>query len=465
MITNIDTKKIRPHDHNPRKDLGDLTELAESIKACGVLQNLTVVRPEAGYCPTCNLYNGALGNCTDGHAGEVRPPCPHYEWDEKYVVVIGHRRLAAAKLAGLKEVPCTVAEMDERQQVATMLLENIQRSDLTVWEQANGFQMMLNFGESVKDISTKTGFSESTVRHRVKLLDLDKEKFKKSEKRGATLHDYMQLEKIKDAELRDKVLDAIGTANFNSELKRAIDQEETKKKQDAARSFLKTFATEIERPDHEVMRYAYGFSLYTNGEYQKPEDAGERKYYFTVSSYGATLYTEKTDQDNIVNAEEEERRQKQAAQRAQLDQIARRFFQLRVEFVKGLTDLKKKSDVICEWAVHSMLLTGYRYGFDSDLFLDLLDLELDENEDFDLAILSGPFERSPEKVLLAAAFSNSGVNRHADYHNWKCEYEENEDLGLLYGYLKKLGYELSDEEKAWRNGSHELYKAREQEHE
>lgn len=54
-----------------------------------------------------------------------------------------------------------------------MLLENMQRSDLTVYEQAQGFQMMLDLGESISDISEKTGFSETTVRRRVKLLELD----------------------------------------------------------------------------------------------------------------------------------------------------------------------------------------------------------------------------------------------------------------------------------------------------
>ena len=67
--------------------------------------------------------------------------------EDLYRVVIGHRRLAAAKLAGLAEVPCAVVEMTEQEQIATMLLENMQRSDLTVYEQAQGFQMMLDLGE------------------------------------------------------------------------------------------------------------------------------------------------------------------------------------------------------------------------------------------------------------------------------------------------------------------------------
>ena len=121
---------LRPHPKNPRKDVGDVTELAESIKANGIFQPLTVLS----------------GDCIDG-----------------YTVVIGHRRLAAAKLAGLEKVPCNVAEMTEQEQISTMLLENMQRNDLTVYEQAQGFQMMLDLGETEQSIAEKTGLSKDTI--------------------------------------------------------------------------------------------------------------------------------------------------------------------------------------------------------------------------------------------------------------------------------------------------------------
>lgn len=129
MITMLKIAELYPHKDNPRKELGDLTELSESIKSNGIFQNLTVVpRSEGGY-----------------------------------TVIIGHRRMAAAKLAGLEELPCAIVEMDERTQLSTMLLENMQRSDLTTFEQAQGFQMMFNLGMSAEEISDKSGFSVSTV--------------------------------------------------------------------------------------------------------------------------------------------------------------------------------------------------------------------------------------------------------------------------------------------------------------
>lgn len=123
QIVNIAIDRLFPHSDNPCKDLGDLSELAASIKASGVLQNLTVVPDE--------------------------PDNP----DTDYTIIIGHRRYAAAKIAGLTELPCIVVEMSEREQLQTMLVENMQRSDLTVYEQAQGFQMMLNMGDSVAEIA------------------------------------------------------------------------------------------------------------------------------------------------------------------------------------------------------------------------------------------------------------------------------------------------------------------------
>lgn len=130
MIQMISIADLHPHKDNPRKDLGDLSELTESIKVNGIFQNLTVTpRPEGGY-----------------------------------TVIIGHRRMEAAKLAGLTELPCAVVDMDERTQLSTMLLENMQRSDLTTYEQAQGFQLMFDLGMSAEEISDKSGFAVSTVK-------------------------------------------------------------------------------------------------------------------------------------------------------------------------------------------------------------------------------------------------------------------------------------------------------------
>lgn len=111
-------------------------------------------------------------------------------------------------MAGLETVPCIVSDMDEKEQTSVMLLENIQRSDLTVYEQAQGFQMMLDLGETEDTIAEKTGFSKKTVRHRLNIAKLDSKTLMEKERQDGyqlSLTDLYELEKIKDVKTRDKI--------------------------------------------------------------------------------------------------------------------------------------------------------------------------------------------------------------------------------------------------------------------
>lgn len=231
MIKNIKIELLEGHPDNPRKVLGDLEELRDSIKANGVFQNLTVV--------------------------------PHPDKIGMYRVVIGHRRMAAAKLAGIPELPCSVVEMDYKDQVSTMLLENMQRSDLTVYEQAQGFQLMLDLGETLETIHQKTGFSPTTISRRVKLLELNQDKFAKAQERGATLEDYARLNKIEDVKERNRVLEHIGTSNFEWQLNYALTEQRAKKNKPIMLKELKSFATQI--PNSANRKYEYSsYSSYSN---------------------------------------------------------------------------------------------------------------------------------------------------------------------------------------------------------
>ena len=162
---------LHPHPDNPRKDLGDLTELAASIKAKGVLQNLTVVRRERNM--TDDEYKRACAEYRENPSVKTQRIVNRHTVADGYTIIIGHRRYAAAKLAGLTELPCVIADMTPQEQFETMMVENVHRSDLTAYEQAEGFQMMLDMGGSVAQVAQKTGFSETTIRRRVQLLELD----------------------------------------------------------------------------------------------------------------------------------------------------------------------------------------------------------------------------------------------------------------------------------------------------
>lgn len=111
-IEMISIDRLRNHPNNVRLNLGDLTELADSIKAKGIMQNLTVVKS------------------------------PSFAGTGMYWVVIGNRRLEASRMAGLTELPCVVSDMSMQEQIATTMSENMQREDLTVYEQAQGMQRL-----------------------------------------------------------------------------------------------------------------------------------------------------------------------------------------------------------------------------------------------------------------------------------------------------------------------------------
>ena len=173
----INIENITPHPDNPRKDLGDLEELTESIKKNGIMQNLTIVPAEE---------------------------------PGKYMALIGQRRLAAAKAAGLTEVPAKVVTgLSLKEQVGIMLEENMQRSDLTIPEQAYGFQMMLDLGETEDTIAEKTGFSKQTIRHRLQIAKLNRKTLEKTwadNEFQLSITDLIELEQIEDIKQRDHML-------------------------------------------------------------------------------------------------------------------------------------------------------------------------------------------------------------------------------------------------------------------
>ena len=209
-VVNMPVECLVSHPQNPRKDLGNLEELTASIKENGIYQNLTVI--------------------------PINEAVPDEE--PKYMVVIGHRRLEAAKRAGLQEVPCAIVRgLTETEQLQIMLLENMQRNDLTIYEQAQGFQQLLDFGMDIEDISEQSGFSKTTIRRRLEIAKLDQKKLKEvSTSRQLSLTDFDELAKIKDLELRNKTLESIGTRDFLWTVRGAIRNEQIPPAVDARRN-------------------------------------------------------------------------------------------------------------------------------------------------------------------------------------------------------------------------------------
>ena len=126
----IDIDRLQPNPDQPRTEIGDLTELSASIKEKGVLEPLLV------------LANG----------------------DGTYMIIAGERRWRASKLAGLTEVPCIQVDTDENGVAEIALIENLQRKDLNIWEEADGLRSLAErFSYTQEQIAQKISKSRSTV--------------------------------------------------------------------------------------------------------------------------------------------------------------------------------------------------------------------------------------------------------------------------------------------------------------
>jgi ParB family chromosome partitioning protein len=468
VLQMIPIKKIHPHPDNPRKELGELTELAESIKAWGIMQNLTIVPDKSGFCPSCEYFIPSSAGCAENYEG--RPPCPKWKWGGNYTVIIGHRRLAAAKLARLTEVPCIISDIDQKEQIATMLLENMQRSDLTAYEQAQGFQMMLNFGETMESIAEKTGFSQQTVKHRIKLLEFDQAKLKQAAGKQITLGALEEIGKIEDAKERNKVLDAYGSDNYKWALGSAINEQNAKKNLPLIRKELKCFATQIEEPNTHKYEYVSHlcFSRWKEGDYI-PKDAGGTKYYFYLDARcgTGTLYKQKEKQKADRRPQKEIDREKAVHEReAQLQELTEKAFMMRRDFIMSLSPRKEQMPDILDHICKAELYAAANYcGFNAAGFREAFGID-DESRYIPEIVTKyhEAYDKWPLRAAVICAWCVLDDKKDNGYwsknHGGQKmpEYKKNVKLDLTYQYLIRMGYTFSDEERALAAGSHELFR-------
>jgi len=135
----IKIDQLEPNPYQPRKDYGDLEELAKSIKGIGIIEPL-IVRPLE---------------------------------ENKYQIICGERRYRAALLAGLKEVPCIEKEIDEREMLEIALIENLCRKDLDAFEEAEALKRLSEeFKYTHNKIAEITGKSRSYITEIISLNNM-----------------------------------------------------------------------------------------------------------------------------------------------------------------------------------------------------------------------------------------------------------------------------------------------------
>jgi len=136
----IDSLDANPDQ--PRRDIGDLTELTASIKEKGVLEPLLVKPTLSG----------------------------------RWTIIAGERRWRAATAAGLVEVPCIEMEVADSEVAEIALIENMQRKDLTPWEEADGLRALCErFGYTHEEVARKVGKSRSTVTEALSIAAIPEE--------------------------------------------------------------------------------------------------------------------------------------------------------------------------------------------------------------------------------------------------------------------------------------------------
>jgi ParB family chromosome partitioning protein len=139
----IAVENLDPNPEQPRVEIGDLTELATSVKEKGVLEPL-LVKPS--------------------------------QIKGRWMIIAGERRWRAARAVGLREVPCIEMDVDEMAVAEIALIENMQRKDLTPWEEADGLAALCQrYGYTHEDVSKKVGKSRSTITEAITLAAIPEE--------------------------------------------------------------------------------------------------------------------------------------------------------------------------------------------------------------------------------------------------------------------------------------------------
>lgn len=171
----IPTGDILPNPNQPRKEfaLDKLVELAQSISENGVLQPLTV-----------SMEGG-------------RP-----------TLVAGERRLRAARIAGLREVPCVEVAADERQRRVLALVENLQREDMNCFETAEGIRELMTAYELTQcETAQQLGYSQSAVANKLRLLRLSPDERRRVLDAGLTERHARVLLRLDERAMREHALE------------------------------------------------------------------------------------------------------------------------------------------------------------------------------------------------------------------------------------------------------------------
>lgn len=184
VIRNIPVEKIIANSMQPRRDMGNLSELTDSIRENGIIEPI-IVKPKDG----------------------------------NFEIIAGERRYRAAREAGLREVPCIEHDIPDNEALEISIIENIQRKDLNVFEQANSIRSLAEiYGYTHEEIAKKIGKSRVTVTELIRVTDLPEGIKEKCMDLGIDSKTFLlELTKIADPEKMEEILARYGQKPFSRE--------------------------------------------------------------------------------------------------------------------------------------------------------------------------------------------------------------------------------------------------------
>lgn len=192
-VVQIPISEIVPNPHQPRTefDYNDISSLAESICQNGILQPLSVRKVDRGY-----------------------------------ELIAGERRLRAAKLVQLRYVPCIILDISARTSAVLALVENIQRQDLSFFDEANAIEKLISYyGMTQEDAALKLGKAQSTIANKLRILKLSDEEKELITKFNLTERHARALLRLGSKEERLEIINRVIKFNLNVErTEQAIDE-------------------------------------------------------------------------------------------------------------------------------------------------------------------------------------------------------------------------------------------------
>ncbi len=189
----IDLGKIKPNPFQPRRDISEekIDDLAQSIKASGLIQPIVVRRVENGY-----------------------------------QLVVGERRFLACRKLGWQKISAAIKTLSDNDMATTALIENLQREDLSMIEEANAYvSLMKNFGYTQEVLARRLGKSQSTIANKIRLLKLTQPVREKLVENGLTERHARALLRLESEEDQIKMIDEIGQRGLTvSQAEKRIDR-------------------------------------------------------------------------------------------------------------------------------------------------------------------------------------------------------------------------------------------------